>query len=177
MAKEYISIMKHKHYIPAVFIFLFVLVFSGTSQAQTTEQKITQLILKKDSLFWQSYNRCDTTGYDQFFSKDVEFYHDKGGITLGAENMAMSIRKNLCSNNDFRLRREEVKGTVKIFPLQSQGVIYGIILSGEHVFYILEKGKEARLDGRAKFTHLWLLKDNDWKMSRILSYDHGPANR
>jgi hypothetical protein len=167
--------MRHKYYIPPVLSFLFLLVFPGASQAQNTEQKITQLILKKDSLFWQSYNRCDTTGYDQFFSNDVEFYHDKGGITLGVENMAMSIKKNLCSNSGFRLRREEVKGTVKIFPLQNNGVIYGTILSGEHLFYVLEKGKEARLNGKAKFTHLWLLKDGVWKMARILSYDHGPA--
>ena len=169
--------MKHKYYIPAVLSFLFTLVFPEASQAQNTEQKIIQHILHKDSLFWQSYNRCDTSGYDQFFSNDVEFYHDKGGITLGVENMALSLKKNLCSNSDFRIRREEVKGTVKVFTLQNNGVIYGAILSGEHFFYILEKGKEERLDGRAKFTHLWLLKDGVWKMTRILSYDHGPANR
>ncbi len=49
------------------------------------------------------------------------------------------------------------------------------MLTGEHVFYIIEKGKPEYLDGLAKFTHLWLLKDGSWKMSRILSFDHGPA--
>lgn len=169
--------MKHGYYMQAALNFLFALVFSGASYAQGTEQKITQHILHKDSLFWQSYNRCDTGGYDQFFSNDVEFYHDKGGITLGADNMALSLKKNLCSNSDFRIRREEVKGTVKVFTLQNNGIIYGTILSGEHFFYISEKAKAERLDGRAKFTHLWLLKDGAWKMTRILSYDHGPANR
>jgi Domain of unknown function (DUF4440) len=169
--------MKYKYYFPAAFTFLFALVFTKSSYAQDTEQKIMKHILHKDSLFWQSYNRCDTSGYDQFFSNDVEFYHDKGGITLGADNMALSLKKNLCSNSDFRIRREEVKGTVKVFTLQNNGVIYGVILSGEHFFYISEKGKTERLDGRAKFTHLWLLKDGVWKMTRILSYDHGPANR
>jgi hypothetical protein len=52
---------------------------------------------------------------------------------------------------------------------------YGAILTGEHVFYILEKGKSERLDGLAKFTHVWRFKDNEWKMHRVLSYDHGPA--
>ena len=110
-----------------------------------------------------------------FFTNDVEFYHDKGGITNGLENLAMSMKKNLCSNENFRLRREAVAGTVKVFSLQQSNSIYGAIISGSHVFYINEKGKKERLDGLAKFTHVWLLKDNVWKMSRILSYDHGPA--
>jgi hypothetical protein len=121
-----------------------------------------------------AYNNCDTGSFPQFFFEDVEFYHDKGGITLGLEGITSTMKKNLCSPKDFRLRREAVKGSVKVFPMQNSGVIYGAIISGEHVFYIREKGTE-RLDGLAKFTHLWLLKDGSWKMARILSYDHGPA--
>jgi hypothetical protein len=40
---------------------------------------------------------------------------------------------------------------------------------------VFEKGKSERLDGYGKFTDVWVLRDNVWKMSRILSYDHGPA--
>lgn len=168
--------MKPQHYIlKIVALFLSVFIISETISAQANEEELTQMILKKDSLFWDSYNRCDTTNYNQFFSDDVEFYHDKGGITLGVEGLALSVKKNLCSNPDFRLRREIVKGTTRVFPLAKSGELYGAILNGEHVFYILEKGKEPRLDGRARFTHLWLLKNNVWKMTRILSYDHRPA--
>jgi hypothetical protein len=110
----------------------------------------------------------------RFFTTDVEFYHDKGGVTLGLEKLMATTKKNLCGPNDFRLRREAVPGTVKVFPLQNGEVIYGAIISGEHVFYIKEGGKE-RLDGLAKFTHLWLLNNGVWKMTRVLSYDHGPA--
>jgi len=167
--------MTRKYYIVAQYAFLFLLGFTGVVKAQNAEEKATKIILQKDSLFWQSYNRCDTSNYSQFFSDDVEFYHDKGGITLGVESMAMTMKKNLCSNSDFRIKREAVKGTEKIYMLRNSGEIYGAIFSGEHLFYVLEKGKEARLDGKANFTHLWLLKDGAWKMSRILSYDHGPA--
>lgn len=169
--------MKRKYYILPVFTFLFMFIFSGEANAQNADEQATRIILHKDSLFWQSYNHCDTTNYNQYFTDDVEFYHDKGGITMGVEGLAMSMKKNLCSNNDFRIRRESVKGTTKIYMLHNSGVIYGAILSGDHVFYILEKGKPERLDGLASFTHLWLLKEGVWKMARILSYDHGPANR
>jgi hypothetical protein len=165
--------MKTKYILPVLLAFVFV--SFKKANAQSAEEKLAKTILQKDSLFWQSYNNCDTTNYNQFFADDVEFYHDKGGITLGVENMALSVKKNLCGNPDFRIRREAVNGTVKVFPLEKSGEIYGAILSGEHVFYIVEKGKPPRLDGKASFTHLWILKDNAWKMTRILSYDHGPA--
>jgi hypothetical protein len=129
----------------------------------------------KDSLFWLAYNNCDLEHMQQFFTEDVEFYHDKGGLTLGREKLITELKNNLCSNGDFKLRREEVKGSSKVYSLKSEGTLYGAILSGEHVFYVSGKGKEERLDGIAKFTHVWMLHDHVWKMSRILSYDHGPA--
>ena len=75
----------------------------------------------------------------------------------------------------MRLRREAVKGIFNVFPLRSATGIYGAIISGEHVFYVSENGGNERLDGLSKFTHVWILADSTWKMSRVLSYDHGPA--
>jgi hypothetical protein len=63
-----------------------------------------------------------------------------------------------------------------VFLMKNGEPIYGAILSGEHMFYVLEKGKEPRLDGQAKFTHLFIKTTGGWQMSRVLSYDHGPAS-
>lgn len=141
---------------------------------QMTDQKLTQTILYKDSLFWLAYNNCNYNNYGQFFTDDLEFYHDKGGITNGLAALVEVSKKNLCSNPDFRIRREAIPGTLKVFPMHRSDTIYGAIFSGDHLFYITEKGKE-RLTGKASFTHLWLLQNGEWKMTRILSYDHGPA--
>ena len=143
--------------------------------AQTEQQKVETIILHQDALFWDVYNRCDNDAFAQFFTEDVEFYHDKGGLTLGRESLVASLKKNLCSNENFRLRREPVEGTVKVYTLQKDNVTYGAVISGEHYFYVLEKGKKERRDGLAKFFHVWILKDGAWKMSRVVSYDHGPA--
>jgi hypothetical protein len=150
-------------------------VYSTTAAAQTEQEKVTSLIFHKDSLFWNAYNSCDIATLKEFITDDVEFYHDKGGITSGAADLAASVKNNLCSNSDYHLRREPVPGTVKVFPLQKANVIYGAIISGEHYFYLTEKDKKERRDGWAKFTHLWVLTQGVWKMSRILSYDHAPA--
>ncbi len=148
------------------------------SSAQTTNDSLNQVkaaIIKYDSLFWIGYNDCDTTAMAKYLSPDVEFYHDKGGILSDRKSLIESIQKNLCSNIDYHLRREAVKGTVNVYPLQKSNTIYGAVITGSHVFYIWEKGKKEFLDGKARFTHLWLLHDNKWKMTRILSFDHGPA--
>src|SRR6266850_3265101 len=158
-----------------VFGCLLVCSFVRGASEQTEQEKLTAVILEKDGCFWSAYNTCDTEKMKEFFTDDVEFYHDKGGVTMGSSALLDSIKKNLCGSNTPRLRREAVAGSVKVFPLQKGNEIYGAIISGEHVFFVTESGKSEYLDGQANFTHLWLSKDGDFKMARILSYNHHPA--
>ena len=150
--------------------------FSPAAAAEAEQEKLASEIFRKDSLFWNAYNTCDTNKFKEFFTDDVEFYHDKGGPIVGADPLTENLKKNLCGGSGSRLRREVVAGTEKVFPLWKDNIIYGAILSGEHVFYVTEKGKSEYLDGHANFTHLWLKKDGDFRMARILSYDHRPAS-
>ena len=140
--------------------------------SQTEQQKLTATILHLDSAFWNAYNNCDTAHFKDFVTDDVEFYHDKGGITSGAAALIESLDKNICGNAGQRLRREAVAGSVKVYPMQNGNEIYGAIISGEHKFYITEKGKPEYQSGIANFTQLWQLKNGVWKMTRILSYNH-----
>jgi hypothetical protein len=152
---------------------LFVTSFNNEPTiSEMTEDKeaLRSTVLHLDSLFWVAYNTCDKETMATFFTEDVEFYHDKNGLTTSRASLVNSMEKGLCSNENRRLKREAVKGSVNVFALEN----YGAILSGEHVFYIVENGKE-RLDGLAKFTHIWKYENYEWKMHRILSYDHGPA--
>jgi hypothetical protein len=161
-----------KHFTLLLLFFCTANTLWAQSNGQPTDRKVlTQAVLHMDSLFWQAYNTCDVEKMATFFTDDLEFYHDKGGPTLSLSSLVENTKKGMCGNENWRLRREPVEGTVKVFPMDN----YGAILSGEHVFYILEKDKKERLDGLAKFTHLWRFKDNEWKMHRVISYDHGPA--
>jgi hypothetical protein len=128
-----------------------------------------------DSLFWKTYNTCDTAHNGLYLSDDVKFYHDKGGITDGKNALVRSIKNNICGNPNLRVRREAVDGSVQVYPMRNGDSIYGAIISGDHYFYVTEMNQPEKRSGLAKFTHLWLLKNNEWKMSVVLSYDHGPA--
>ena len=154
---------------------LFTIVFAACSAhvlAQTEQEKLTATILHFDSAFWNAYNHCDTAQFINFVTDDVEFYHDKGGITMDAKALIEALNKNICGNVNSRLRREAVAGTVKVYPMQNGNEIYGAIISGEHLFYMTEKGKPEYQTGVANFKQLWQLKNGSWKMTRILSYNH-----
>ncbi|HWJ57608.1 MAG TPA: nuclear transport factor 2 family protein [Vicinamibacterales bacterium] len=132
------------------------------------------VVQARDDAFWRAYNACDTAAFRGFFTADVEFYHDRGGPTIGLDALDGALAKNLCGGGN-RLRREPVEGTVRLSILRSGDTVYGAIVAGEHLFYVREPGRAEFLDGRARFVTLWLLKDGAWKMARLLSYDHGPA--
>ncbi|GAA0558616.1 nuclear transport factor 2 family protein [Chitinophaga japonensis] len=160
----------------AVLLLLVLSCLCTPLSAQENGPQLSTTILHLDSLFWQAYNTCNLEKMADYFTEDVEFYHDKGGATFGLPALLAATKKGMCnSDGSFRLRREAVTGSVQVFPLMKNDAVYGAILSGEHVFYVLEKGKAERLDGKAAFTHLWLLQNGAWKMARVLSYDHGPA--
>jgi hypothetical protein len=149
----------------------------GIARTADAPDPTTATVQDRERVFWSAYNDCAVASMPALIAEDVEFYHDRGGVTLGRDALVESVRKNLCSNPDYRIRREEVAGTVRVFTLKKEGVVYGAVVSGEHTFDIVEKGKPPVRDGLARFTTLWLLRDGAWRMSRVLSYDHGPAVR
>ncbi len=151
--------------------FLFNL--SLLAQDQQATQDVT--IRHQDATFWDAYIRCDVAKMSEFFWPDFEFYHDKGGLTVGLDNFVELLKTGLCGKPNFRLRREAIPDTVKLFPLQNNGVTYGAVLSGDHYFFINDNGKPEYRDGIARFFHVWLLKDGTWKMARAISYDHRDA--
>ena len=153
---------------------LSALLFCSLTHAQS-DAEVSKAVLAADSLFWQCYNTCNLSKIRPMLTDDVEFYHDQGGPTFGAVAMMKSFTNGLCKpGNDFSLRREAVPGTVMVFPLRKNDMLYGAIIGGSHYFYILKNKTEYR-DGLARFIHLLLLQDGKWKMARILSFDHGPA--
>jgi ketosteroid isomerase-like protein len=148
------------------------MLFCVTAKAQTEGQSaLFQNIKSMDSVMFSLVYKCDAQKIESFFTEDLEFYHDKGGLTKSRAAFMEAQQKNFCGEHPFYLRREPVPGTMKVFPMDN----YGAVQTGEHVFYIKgEDGKEIR-DGKAKYTHIWKYEKDQWRISRVISYDHGPA--
>lgn len=125
-----------------------------------------------DSLIFDiAFNTCKTERFQEVLSADFAFYHDQSGITPSYQDFVEGIKSGLCGGN-VNSRRELEEASLEVFPLNDEGKLYGAIQQGVHRFYNqLPDGKET-LGSTARFTHLWLLEGDSWKLSRVLSYDH-----
>lgn len=126
----------------------------------------------KDSLLFNaSFNTCDTALLKSLVSDDFEFYHDKGGL-MGSKSEFIEKTKNGLCRLSYKARRELVEESLEVFPLTKDGVLYGAVQTGRHNFYAKEKDRPEYLTSTAIFTHVWLLENGNWKLKRVLSYDH-----
>ncbi|WP_276372151.1 nuclear transport factor 2 family protein [Chryseolinea sp. H1M3-3] len=144
-----------------------------TASAQTgPKDDLFQKIKSLDSIMFAVVYKCNAQKVESFFTEDLEFYHDKGGLTKSRAAFMQMQKNNFCGERPFYLRREPVPGTMKVFLMDK----YGAVQTGEHVFYVKGEDGKEKLDGKAKYTHLWKYEQDQWKIARVISYDHGPAN-
>ncbi|MEE9363471.1 MAG: DUF3471 domain-containing protein [Cellulophaga sp.] len=149
-----------------------------TSAQEETKSELYQSIIKMDAiLFNDGFNKCLLKEMSAYISDDLEFYHDKGGITNSKEAFMTAMQNNICSNWDKKPIRKLTENNNFVFPLYKDGILYGAIQNGVHEFYIKEANKELYLTSTAKFTHVWLLENEKWQIKRVLSYDHQAPQR
>lgn len=122
---------------------------------------------------------CDLPRFRSMLADDLEFYHDKGGFNArNAEDFVAIFAKNCAERENpaaWRTRRQLVAGSLHIDPIPG----WGAFEVGDHLFF--EKhgvnGKET-LAGKAKFAMVWVLgADRQWRLSRVLSFGHRPADQ
>jgi len=151
------------------------LVLSFSNQAQVSEDsKLFNTLKTNDSLLFEAgFNQCHLNEFEKLMAKDLEFYHDKSGTTDSLLQFLDVMKNGICNpSNTFKARRELVEGSLEVFPLYDNGVLYGAIQTGEHRFFEKNNDQPEKAGSIAKFTHLWILDNNQWKLKRVLSYDH-----
>ena len=120
-------------------------------------------IAHMDSVLFNAFNNRDMEKFKTLFTTDLEFYHDKGGLT-DYNYSIQSFANTIAQNNS--LKRELVIGSLEVYPIKD----YGAIQIGAHTFCHMENGKEDC--GTFKFVHVWKKINNEWKITRVISYDH-----
>lgn len=128
-----------------------------------------------DTRYWQAYNECEIAKLAAMNTDDLEFYHDIGGVSKGKAKFSELVAKNICGRPGMRIRREAIADSMHFYPMRDGEKLYGAIVSGEHRFYERPNGGWEVLTGQARFTHMLLLQEGQWKVARVLSFAHGPA--
>jgi ketosteroid isomerase-like protein len=137
---------------------------------------LREQIATRDLAFFDvQFEQCEPQRMRAMLTDDVEFFHDKAGLVKGADAFVAMYEK-MCTERKapdaWRSRRKLVDGSLHVDPVPG----FGAIETGEHRFYERKGDGPQKLVGRAKFAIVWQLAADGWRMSRILSYDHGAAS-
>lgn len=136
------------------------------SQPNIAAMGLYREIKQADSIVFNAFNNCDSLTYRKFFTDDLEFYHDLGGLSVGI-NIEMRELKEMCARGSH-MRRALVNNTLEVYPIKD----YGAIEIGTHQFFHTNKGESEKPSGTYKFVQIWQKKNGQWKIARVISYDH-----
>jgi Domain of unknown function (DUF4440) len=128
-----------------------------------SQAELTRAITALDAALFDAYNTCNIDKLGAMVVDDLEFYHDKTGLAVGKQSFLNSIKQNICG----KVTRELVPESLEVYPMHG----YGAVEIGVHRFRHPGDGDV----GEAKFVMLWQYKDGAWKITRVISYDHGLA--
>lgn len=152
-------------------LFTALLLYTCLPAYAQADSLYTRLKTNDSLLFNIGFNTCDLSQFENLISTNFEFYHDEGGITGGKQAFIASIQNGICKL-PYKATRVLKEGSLKVFPLKNKGILYGAVQTGSHHFYAKEANGKERQTSTALFTHLWLLQDGKWLLSRALSYEH-----
>jgi len=148
-------------------IIAFLLSFSGLAQSNNIEipaykprnQKLYTKIVSLDSIYFNAYNTCDMKKQGEMYSEEIEFFHDKGGLSDSKQEILKSIKKNICN----KVTRTLVAGSIEVYEIPD----YGAIEMGYHTFYNKEEPDAKQTPTR--FIIVWKKGEKKWKIKKVIS--------
>ena len=116
-------------------------------------------IVKMDSIYFTAYNTCDIRTQAKLYHEDLEFFHDKGGLSTSKENLLKALEKNICG----KVTRTLIKGSIEVYPIKN----YGAVQIGYHKFY---NDQEPNAESTpSKFIVIWKQENKQWKITKVIS--------
>jgi hypothetical protein len=143
-----------------IFIFLPLKI---PAQINNQQSELYREIFYMDSILFDAYNNHNLEKIKSVFSKDMEFYHDAGGLTFYNQNMESFTK---LFQSEKKVKRELVSGSMEVYPVKD----YGAIEIGSHKFCEINTNIENC--GIYKFVHIWKKDKDGWTLTRVISYGH-----
>lgn len=138
---------------------------AGTANFVPASKALYAEIRLQDSLMFAAFNAHDSRKLMEHFTADLEFYHDKGGLSDFTQT-GQGFAQLFSQNETTGLRRELVPGSLEVYPIGE----YGAVETCLHRFCHEENGKQDC--GTFKNVMIWKKSPDGWKVSRVISYDH-----
>lgn len=124
-----------------------------------SNQELYDMIVELDDIYFTAYNNCDMKKQSELYAEDLEFYHDKGGLSTSKQEILESIEKNICG----KVTRELVEGSIEVHEIPG----FGAVQIGMHKFH--NSQEPDAISKASKFITIWRNDDENWKISRVIS--------
>ena len=112
-----------------------------------------------DKKYFDAYNKCDMKTQAELYAEDLEFFHDKGGLSTSKKDLLTSIEQNICG----KVTRTLVEGSIEVYPIAN----YGAVEIGYHSFFNKEEPHEKSIP--SKFIVVWKQDKEQWKITKVIS--------
>ncbi|REH52495.1 uncharacterized protein DUF4440 [Tenacibaculum gallaicum] len=116
-------------------------------------------IVKMDSIFFNAYNTCDMKVQSNILSDNIEFFHDKGGLSTSKSEIIAATKKNICG----KVTRTLIKGSIEVYPINN----YGAVEIGYHTFFNNREPNARSIP--SKFIAIWKKENAQWLMTKVIS--------
>ena len=123
------------------------------------EPTLYDAIVEMDSIYFTAYNTCDMEKQAEIYSDDLEFYHDKGGLSTSKEDLLESLKNNICG----KVTRELVAGSIEVYPIAG----FGAVEIGMHKFH--NNQEPDAISKPSKFITIWKQEGDSWLITRVIS--------
>jgi len=156
----------YTHSIKYFTVLAFAVAVTAIAQSPLAFPESPQLfetVAQLDAKMFGAFNVHDVDLLMSMFTDDMEFYHDKGGLT-NREQTREGFAKMFGNSPD--IRRELIPGSLQVYPIKD----FGAIEIGTHRFCHKENGKDDC--GNFPFVMVWRKSADSWKVSRVISYGH-----
>jgi hypothetical protein len=128
-------------------------------QYTPVDQELYNTIVALDKRFFDAYNTCDMETQAELISEDIEFFHDKGGLSTSKTQIIEALKNNICD----KVTRTLIEGSIEVYPIKG----YGAVQMGEHKFF--NKLEPDAKSIPSKFVTIWKNDNGNWVMTRIVS--------
>ncbi|MBL7727264.1 MAG: nuclear transport factor 2 family protein [Dinghuibacter sp.] len=149
-------------------LFLFILTSCSGSRKTTgnsfsytpADGVLYETITRYDSLFFHAYNNCKLEVMDSLLSENIEFYHDRGGLSTSKKGLLEALKNNICG----KVTRELKPGSIEVYAINN----YGAVEMGLHRFHN-NREPEPKHHPFARFVQIWKHDNGKWSISRVIS--------
>ena len=145
-------------------LFILIIPFSVGAQNEIppykpVDQQMHATISNMDSIFFDAYNSCNMEKQKEIYADDIEFFHDKSGLSTSKSDILEATENNICG----KVTRSLIKGSIEVYPINN----YGAVEIGYHTFFNNQEPDAP--SNPSKFIIMWNYEKEQWKITKVIS--------